>query len=105
MQPIGLDDLGRLREIARQDRELFLATHPDFAVNADRRIAVALCQSAALHFVDGRNGVKDFDVGPSTQSIPFGALTLEEEFQRFRRIKVWKASRRRRFTKGGGLIC
>lgn len=29
---------------------------------ADRILCVALCQGAALHYVDGSNGVKDFDV-------------------------------------------
>ncbi len=29
---------------------------------AERLICIALCQGAALHFVDGKNGVKDFDV-------------------------------------------
>jgi hypothetical protein len=28
----------------------------------DSLVCVALCQGAALHFVDGENGVKDFDV-------------------------------------------
>ncbi len=62
MQTIGLEDLDRLRRIATQDRELFFARHADFASYSDRLIAVALCQGAALHFVDGGNGVKDFDV-------------------------------------------
>jgi hypothetical protein len=29
---------------------------------AERLICVALCQGAALHLIDGTNGVKDFDV-------------------------------------------
>jgi hypothetical protein len=29
---------------------------------ADRLFAVALCQGAALHYIDGKNGVKDLDV-------------------------------------------
>lgn len=28
----------------------------------ERLICVALCQGAARHFIDGKNGVKDFDV-------------------------------------------
>ncbi len=28
----------------------------------DRVIAVTLCQGAALHYLNGRNGVKDFDL-------------------------------------------
>jgi hypothetical protein len=31
-------------------------------VYRDRILCVALCQGAALHYVDGRNGVKDLDV-------------------------------------------
>ena len=62
MQTIELEDLARLRRIATQDRELFFARNPDVAIYSDRLITVALCQGAALHFVDRKNGVKDLDV-------------------------------------------
>ncbi len=59
---IDLDDLERLARIARLDREDFFVRKPRYRVLADRVIAVALCQGAALHFLNGQNGIKDFDV-------------------------------------------
>jgi hypothetical protein len=49
--------------IAGADRERFFVRNPRWArLYRERVIAVALCQGAALHYVDGRNGVRDFDV-------------------------------------------
>ena len=45
-----------------------------------RSIAVALCQGAGLHFIDVRNGVKDFDVWT------FFAVDPEVPFRLWRRI-------------------
>jgi hypothetical protein len=58
-EPIEAADLGRLAAIARADREEFFARKPHWRADV---LCVALCQGAALHYVDGRNGVKDFDV-------------------------------------------
>lgn len=44
------------------DREGFFARNPRWHLYANRLLCVALCQGSALHFVDGVNGVKDFDV-------------------------------------------
>lgn len=55
-------DLNRLAEIARLDQEDFFARKPRYRVLRQESVCVALCQGAALHFVDGENGVKDFDV-------------------------------------------
>ncbi len=59
---ITREDLSRLAEIARLDREDFFARKPRYRVLEEGLICVALCQGAALHFVDGEGGVKDFDV-------------------------------------------
>jgi hypothetical protein len=56
------DDLARLAVIAKDDQDARLARRPRWSPYADRVLCVALCQGAALHYVDGRNGVKDFDV-------------------------------------------
>ena len=56
------DDLNRLAEIARLDREDLFARKPRYRVLAEGLVCVALCQGAAQHLVDGENGVKDFDV-------------------------------------------
>jgi hypothetical protein len=56
-------DLDRLAELAANDRASFFAAHPAWAQSyADRYIGSALCQGAALHFMDGKVGVQDFDV-------------------------------------------
>lgn len=59
---ITLEDLSRLAEISRLDREGLFARKPRYRVLEDALVCVALCQGAALHFVDGENGVKDFDI-------------------------------------------
>lgn len=59
---ITLEDLNHLAGIARLDREDLFARRPRYRVLEEGLICVALCQGAALHFVDGENGVKDFDV-------------------------------------------
>lgn len=59
---IAYGDLRRLAEISRQDRVDLFARKPRYRVLEDRLVCVALCQGAALHFVDGESGVKDFGV-------------------------------------------
>jgi hypothetical protein len=56
---IADDDLAKLQDIALHDSEQFLCCHPRYKASI---ICIALCQGAALHYVDARNGVKDFDV-------------------------------------------
>jgi hypothetical protein len=56
-------DLRRLRDIALRDLASFFRRHPATARRYRRRLfAVALCQGAALHYTDRKNGVKDFDM-------------------------------------------
>jgi len=55
-------DLLRLQEIAARDREGFFERNRKYDDLRNHVVAVALCQGAALHFVDGRNGIKDIDV-------------------------------------------
>jgi hypothetical protein len=63
MEKITREDLCRLGEIALQDLQSFFSHHPQTAQRyRDRLFAIALCQGAALHFLDGKNGVKDFDI-------------------------------------------
>jgi hypothetical protein len=62
-EPITDEDLARLSDLARADREELFARRPLLGQRyAHRVLCVALCQGAALHYLDGRNGVKDFDV-------------------------------------------
>jgi len=63
LAPIGRGDLLRLGVLAAEAEAGLSARHPHGAArNAGRLLCRALCQGAALHFLDGKNGVKDFDV-------------------------------------------
>jgi hypothetical protein len=57
--PISAADLEKLADIARHDRKDFFLRRPEYRAKV---LLVALCQGAALHYLDGRNGIKDFDV-------------------------------------------
>jgi hypothetical protein len=61
-EPITGEHLERLAEIARLDRTERFRRRPRWRPYDDRILCTALCQGAALHFLDKRNGVKDFDV-------------------------------------------
>jgi hypothetical protein len=56
-------DLQRLSDLAAADCAAFFASHPEWAVQYEGRVlAMALCQGAALHVLDGKTGIQDFDV-------------------------------------------
>ncbi len=56
-------DLRKLLDHARKDREDLFDRIPRWKrLYSKRVICTALCQGAALHYVGGKNGVKDFDV-------------------------------------------
>ena len=60
---IEISDLQRLLILAEQDREAFFEAHPQWRKSYGGRVlAVALCQGAALHYLDGKTGINDFDV-------------------------------------------
>jgi hypothetical protein len=60
---IEIADLKRLAEIARKDQVEFFRNYPKWAMlYSGREICIALCQGAALHYVDGNTGINDFDV-------------------------------------------
>jgi hypothetical protein len=62
-EPIHREDLVRLAAIARADRDELFHRNPGLgSAYRDRVLIVALCQGAALHYLNGRAGVKDFDV-------------------------------------------
>ena len=68
---IARADLERLAGIATEDREDRFARKPHWrGVYGDRAIAVALCQGAALHYLDDKTGVQDFDVWTFYAEVP-----------------------------------
>lgn len=61
--PITLEDLTRLGRLAASDRQGLFRRRPETGTLYRHRLfAVALCQGAALHFLDGTTGIKDFDI-------------------------------------------
>jgi len=49
--------------IARTDQAEFFDNYPDWArLYSGREICIALCQGAALHYIDRSTGINDFDV-------------------------------------------
>jgi len=68
-------DLKRLLKIAHEDREDFFNRNPRWRkLYSNKMICIALCQGAALHYLNGKNGVKDFDIWTfysAHQSAPF----------------------------------
>jgi len=55
-------DLERLSQLAARDRSERFRRRPRWVAYSDRVICTALCQGAALHYLDGRTGIKDIDV-------------------------------------------
>jgi hypothetical protein len=63
IERITVADLSRLAALAARDRKALFTRKPELAARHEGRLlAVALCQGAALHYLDGKTGVKDFDV-------------------------------------------
>lgn len=59
---ITKSDLKKLLSLARSDIESFFARNPSYKEYEGKELLVALCQGGALHYLDGKNGVKDFDI-------------------------------------------
>ena len=60
---IGKVHLKALGKIARDDISSLLSKSDRFRrAYRGRLFAITLCQGAATHYLDGKNGVKDFDV-------------------------------------------
>lgn len=56
-------DLRKLLRLSEQDILSFFERCPQYSKQyKNKQVLVALCQGAALHYIDRKNGVKDFDV-------------------------------------------
>jgi hypothetical protein len=82
-EPITGADLARLGELALRDLaslvERETATGRRYR---DRLLCIALCQGAAQHYVDGENGVKDFDVWSFFSAHPAGPFPYRRRVER-----------------------
>ncbi len=75
------EHLRRLAAVAEKDHAFF--TRPDGRPEyASRRLAAALAQGAALHYLDGRTGVKDLDVWTFYAAIPGGRFPADKRVRR-----------------------
>jgi len=64
-------DLRRLASIALENLEGLYRRRPETGrLYRDRLLALALCQGAAKHVIDGRHGIKDLDVWAFFRSGP-----------------------------------
>ena len=62
-RPLERTDLRRLLKLARDDRaEFFRKNEVWAAAYSDRVLCTALCQGAAMHYLDSTVGINDFDV-------------------------------------------
>ncbi|HEY6766709.1 MAG TPA: hypothetical protein VI386_18260 [Candidatus Sulfotelmatobacter sp.] len=59
-EAISDEDLTKLAAIAAEDRAAFYCRNPRY--KDAEVLCVALCQGSALHYVNGDNGIKDFDI-------------------------------------------
>jgi hypothetical protein len=62
--------LHQLVEIARDDLDGFFSRNPHLSVYRSRVLLTALCQGAALHYLDHSSGVKDLDVWTFFAALP-----------------------------------
>ena len=62
MQRIDEADLQRLVPLARDAIDDLFRRKPDARARAGNYLCLALCQGGALHYLDHKTGVKDFDV-------------------------------------------
>ncbi len=59
---ITKSDLKKLLTLARTDIDSFFNRNPSYCDYVGNEVLITLCQGGALHYIDRKNGVKDFDV-------------------------------------------
>ena len=63
LEKITRSDLKKLYELSASVMDSFFERNPIYKKPFQgKQVVAALCQGAALHYIDGKNGVKDFDV-------------------------------------------
>ncbi len=61
-EPLALADLRMIAAVAMQNLAAIFDRAKVAGLYRDRLLLLALAQGSALHYVDGANGIKDFDV-------------------------------------------
>ncbi|ADI73385.1 conserved hypothetical protein [Methanohalobium evestigatum Z-7303] len=59
---IEIKHLQKLKDISVNDQNIFFNKNPKYEFFRDRLFCILLVQGAALHYVNGTNGIKDFDI-------------------------------------------
>ncbi|WP_135611116.1 hypothetical protein [Methanococcoides sp. AM1] len=59
---IKREHLQKLRHITVKDQDSFFSRYPKYNLFREKIYCILLVQGAALHYVNGINGIKDFDV-------------------------------------------
>jgi hypothetical protein len=61
-EKITMSDLRKLAGFAQRHRERWFRYQKPTNIFEHRFLCSTLCQGAALHFLDGKSGIKDFDI-------------------------------------------
>ena len=80
-EKIEPEDLKKLSALARDDLRFFFEKYRRYKPYVERLIVIALCQGAAQHYVDGKTGVKDFDIWSFFAEIPGTVLPYRRHKQ------------------------
>src|SRR4051812_34656574 len=79
LEPITKVDLRKIARIAQTEREDFFERHPEWSMLYRKRLlCVALCDDAALHFVNGSTGVDSFNVWSFYAEHPEAAFPFQQ---------------------------
>ena len=82
-EKITINDLKQLRDLALEDLQDFFNRCQRYKPYRTSLILIALCQGAALHYLDGYTGVKDFDVWSFFTEIP----TVRFPYRRLKKVE------------------
>lgn len=85
-------DLKHLSDIAAADRAGGMFLEPKWRFLKNRLLCVALCQGAALHYLDKVNGVKDFDIWTFYESV-FGEHRFPEQRRAPKKLRDFGSSK------------
>ena len=99
---ITRDDLNVLKKRALKERERFFDRNPRYReLYQNALIAITLCQGAALHFLDEKNGIKDFDIWyfyANTPNLRYPHRALKQVDSGMRKFGIHPSDAKRRYV-------